>query len=129
MTTTLRKWCQLCRDRRTQSRSGQGWGSGRINPLGPTPGELALSRDCRRFLKVLDVLGRDRIAADTPVAAFDFVDRDPRDSTQRLSLDAHHCLGELRDHLFLLAAIEDSFDYLDLDKWHDALLFLRRFGR
>jgi hypothetical protein len=71
-------------------------------------------------LEVFDVLGRDRIAADTPVTAFDFVDRDPGDSTQRLSLDAHHCLSELGDHLSLLAAIEYSFDDFDLYKWHDA---------
>jgi len=47
-------------------------------------------------------------ATDTPVATFDLVDSDPRHSAQSLTLDADHGLGELGNHLLLLAAIEDS---------------------
>jgi predicted ATPase/DNA-binding SARP family transcriptional activator len=100
--------------------AGDADGQTRSNRTGLAPGQSKLSGDCGSLLKVFDVLGRHHIAADTPVTAFDFVDRDPRDTTQRLSLDVHHCLGELGDHLFLLAAIEHSLDDFDLYEWHDA---------
>src|ERR1700678_2413962 len=94
-------------------------GRARAERPGPTWAS-ELSGDGGRLLKVFDVLGRECIATDTPVAAFDFVDRDPRDATQRLSLNANHCLGELGDHLLLLAAVEDTLDDFDLYERHVA---------
>src|SRR3954454_13650672 len=64
----------------------------------------------------LDVLGGDRLAAHAPVAALDLVDDDPRHAAHFLTFDLDHRVGELLDHLLLLALIEDTLDEPDVDE-------------
>ena len=35
------------------------------------------------------------------------------------AFDLHHGIGDLGDHRLLLALVENAFDELNVDKWHD----------
>src|ERR1700680_2756258 len=70
------------------------------------------------------VLGRQRLAADAPVAALDLFDDAPRDAAHVLALDRDHGLRELLDDLALLMLREHTLDYLDVQQWHGFSFFL-----
>jgi hypothetical protein len=55
-------------------------------------------------------LGRQRFATDTPISALDLIDDDRSDSSQILTLDLHHRLGQALDDGLLLSAREYAFD-------------------
>ena len=77
-------------------------GEGAAGPLtvsGCLPDSLSRSGG----LQVVHVLRRERLPADPPFAAFDFFDRDPGDGAHRLALDLDHRVGQLLDHVSLLA--------------------------
>ncbi len=58
------------------------------------------------------------MASNSPVTALDFLDGDPGDLAQRFTLDSHHGVGELGNHLLLLVRGEDAFDELYIDERH-----------
>src|ERR1700749_1137431 len=67
------------------------------------------------------MFGSEGLAADSPLAAFDFFDNDPRVWPKVFALDGHHRLGELLDHFPLLRGGEDAFDELDGEQRHGVL--------
>src|SRR6476620_7934529 len=70
-------------------------------------------------LECLDVGGGQPFAADAPMSAGKFLHADPGDTPHRFALDLHHHVGNLTDHLLLLAFVEDAFDELNIYEWHD----------
>src|SRR5579859_489147 len=66
----------------------------------------------------LDVGGGQRVAAYSPIAAFDLLDYAPGDIAHVLTLDRDHCVGQLGDHLALLFLAEHVFDDANLDERH-----------
>ena len=59
-----------------------------------------------------------RLAADGPVAAFDFIDFDPGNLAQVFAFDFDHGVGDLVDHRALLLRGEHVFDNIDSDERH-----------
>jgi hypothetical protein len=64
------------------------------------------------------VSGGQRVAADSPVAAFNFLDDAPGDATHVFTLDRDHRVGELAYDLMLLLLIEHVFDDTNLNERH-----------
>ena len=71
-----------------------------------------------RLLQTTGVAGGDDLAADAPVAVFDFVDFNQRIRAQRFAFDGDHDFGHFLDHLLLLRRREHVFDYLNIYQWH-----------
>jgi hypothetical protein len=69
-------------------------------------------RDC------LDCLRGKPLAANTPVAAFDFLNDDPGDLAQRFALNTDHRVSQFGDDLLLLFRVKDTLDEFYVDKWH-----------
>src|SRR5450432_92085 len=63
-------------------------------------------------------LGGQCLAADPPIAAFDFVDLDPGHTAHVLAFDRYHRIGESRDHLRFLLGSEHVLDYAYLNQRH-----------
>src|ERR1700733_5133625 len=55
-------------------------------------------------------LGGQRLAADSPIAALDFVDLHPSHAAHVLALDRYHRIGQSRDHLVFLLGSEHVLD-------------------
>src|SRR5262249_3423576 len=85
--------------------------------VSPTRRPESLAGRCSRCQR-LDCGRRHALAANSPIAALDLLDRDHRHLAHVLTLDTNHRLGESLDHLLLLGVRKDSFDHLYLDKWH-----------
>src|SRR3954462_6673253 len=63
-------------------------------------------------------LGRERLAAQAPVAALDLVDDDPGHAAHVLALDLNHGVGQALDHRTLLLVVENALDHLHIDHRH-----------
>jgi hypothetical protein len=54
--------------------------------------------------------GAEQLAADGPIALFDFHDPNPGDGAERFAFDGDHGLGDLFDEVALLIGGEDVLD-------------------
>src|SRR6266436_568011 len=70
------------------------------------------SREC------LYVVSRERVATNSPVAAFDFFDNHPGHRAHVLVFDGYHGVGEPADHLLLLRWRENAFNQFYIYQGH-----------
>ena len=88
-------------------------------PAAKNRGRHPEARSIARSLQRLDVGGRQRLSANSPGAAGDFLDADPGDAAQGFAFDLDHRVGHFFDHVLFLIGGENTFDNLNVDEWHD----------
>jgi len=66
--------------------------------------------------------GRQRLAANTPLAAVDFENLYPCYAAHVFTFDLNHRVGQLLNNLLFLLGIEHTLDQMDIDLWHCSCL-------
>src|SRR5580658_1279931 len=66
----------------------------------------------------MDIRSPERLAADRPVPAFEFVDAHPGNRAHVLALHGDHRLGDLVDEFLFLYRREDILDHIDRYQRH-----------
>src|SRR5690242_358733 len=85
------------------------------------PGSSCAST-CGQFLYGL---GRQRLAANAPLAAVDLKDFHPCHAAHIFTFDRNHGIGQFLNNLLFLLCVKDAFDQMDIDLWHCLVSYVR----